>query len=83
MACIRPSDEIMDFCERSETLEYIFQILNPFVEVADSPSSWSEVFSISQNEGLSFLLYKSAAKKNINIPFSIKQSLKQEYIYIW
>jgi len=73
----------MDFCERSETLEYIFQILNPFVEVAVSPSSWPEVLSISQNEGLSFLLYKSAAKKNINIPFSVKQSLKQEYIYNW
>ena len=83
MACIRPSDEIMDFCERSETLEYIFQILNPFVEVAVSPSSWPEVLSISQNEGLSFLLYKSAIKKNIDIPFSIKQSLKQEYIYNW
>ncbi len=67
----------------NKTLGYIFQILNPVLKTRDPDASWSEVVSISQNEGLSFLLYRSAAKKNINIPFSIKQNLKQEYIYNW
>ncbi|MBU6392268.1 MAG: nucleotidyltransferase family protein [Planctomycetes bacterium] len=83
-ACTRPSSGvIIDFCERSETLDYLFRILNPFAEITASPPSWPEVLSSSQKEGLSFLLYKSATKKNINIPFSIKQCLKQEYIYNW
>ena len=83
-ACTRPlSGVIIDFCERSETLDYLFRILNPFAEITASPPSWPEVLSSSQKEGLSFLLYKSATKKNINIPFPIKQSLKQEYIYNW
>ena len=67
----------------NKTLGYIFQILNPVLKTGDPDTPWPEVLSISQNEGLSFLLYKSAVKKNINIPFSIKQSLKQEYIYNW
>ena len=67
----------------NKTLGYIFQILNPCVEITVSPPSWPEVLSASQNEGLSFLLYRRAIKKNINIPFSIKQSLKQGYIYNW
>jgi len=67
----------------NKTLGYIFQILNPVLKTGDPDTPWPEVLSISQNEGLSFLLYKSAAKKNINIPFSVKQSLKQEYIYNW
>ncbi len=77
------SDEIFSVRGRNELLGYIFRILNPLVEITDTPPSWPEVLSISQNEGLSFLLYKSATKKNINIPISIKQSLKQEYIYNW
>ncbi len=82
--CTRPaSGVIIDFCERNKTLEYIFRILNPFVEVTVVPPSWPELLRTSQKEGLSFLLYKSATKKNINIPFPIKQSLKQEYIYNW
>jgi len=67
----------------NKTPGYIFQILNPVLETRDPHTSWSEVVNTSQKEGLSFLLYKSATKKNINIPFSIKQSLKQEYIYNW
>jgi hypothetical protein len=67
----------------NKTLGYIFQILNPVLKTGDPYTSWSEVVNTSQNEGLSFLLYKSATKKNIDIPFSIKQSLKQEYIYNW
>ncbi|HHT9112058.1 MAG TPA: nucleotidyltransferase domain-containing protein [Candidatus Wunengus sp. YC65] len=67
----------------NKTLGYIFQILNPVLETREPYTPWSEVVNTSQNEGLSFLLYKSAIKKNIDIPFSIKQSLKQEYIYNW
>ncbi len=67
----------------NKTLGYIFQILNPVLKTRDPDTPWSEVVNTSQNEGLSFLLYKSAIKKNIDIPFSIKQNLKQEYIYNW
>ncbi len=67
----------------NKTLGDIFQILNPCVEITVSSPSWPEVISASQNEGLSFLLYRSAIKKNIVIPFPIKQSLKQGYIYNW
>jgi len=67
----------------NKTLGDISQILNPVLETRDPYTSWSEVVNTSQNEGLSFLLYRSAIKKNINIPFSVKQSLKQGYIYNW
>ena len=82
--CTRPSSGvIIDFCERNETLEYIFRILNPFVEITVSPPSWPEVLSTSQKEGLSFLLYKGMLKKGINMPLKLRESLKQEYIYNW
>ena len=82
--CTGPaSGVIVDFCERNETLEYIFHILNPFVEITVSPPSWPEVLSTSQKEGLSFLLYKGMIKKGINMPSKLRESLKQEYIYNW
>ena len=57
--CTRPSSGvIIDFCERNETLEYIFRILNPFVEITVSSPYWPEVLGPSQKEGLSFLFYK-------------------------
>ena len=67
----------------NETLEYIFRILNPLVEVAVDPPSWSELLRASQNEGLSFLLYKGMAKKGIDMPLSFRESLKKEYIDNW
>ena len=77
------SGEILSVCERSETLDYIFRILNPFVEVAVDPPSWSELLCTSQKEGLSFLLYKGMIKRNIDMPSPIREQLKKEYINNW
>ncbi len=77
------SGESDDACEKNETLRYIFQILNPFVEVTVDPPSWSELLRTSQNEGFSFLLYKGIIKKGVNVPSFLKEDLKQEYINNW
>lgn len=77
------SDEIFSVRGRNELLGYIFQILNPVLEKREPHTSWSEVVNTAQNEGLSFLLYKSMLKKGINMPSKLRENLKQEYIYNW
>ena len=82
--CTTPSSsEISSVSERNELLGYIFRTLNPLVEITDTPPSWPELLRVSQNEGLSILLYKGMIKKGINMPLSFRQSLKQEYINNW
>lgn len=64
------------------SLRYISQVLNPSARITVSPS-WRDLPSISQKEGLSFLFYRNMVKKDISIPLSIKEILKQEYIRNW
>lgn len=76
------SKEITYINKRNKSLEYISQALNPSVSITISPS-WPEVLSVSQKEGLSFLLYKAMIKRGIDMPSPARETLKQEYIHNW
>jgi hypothetical protein len=67
---------------KTKTLEYLLRVLNS-PERTSEPPSWSELLQVSQEEGLTCILYDKLQKEGVGIPSPFKEKLRQEYIYNW